>query len=93
MADVHLKAQKPTPSRQAEMPKSGWVGREQSDIKRRLLYALFESYRKSRKLTIRILNLATVDVLGMCLYASPLYNTGVMHSFRIGVLYSYRRGL
>ena len=47
----------------------GWVARIKT-YKRRLLDALFETYRNSRKITIRISNIATVDVLGMCLYAS-----------------------
>ena len=59
------------------------VGCEISDMMKAFTSALFRDELESGKFTIAVKNLATVDVLGMCLYASP---------FR-GLLYSYRRGL
>ena len=49
-----------------------WGGKEGHYIERRLQSALFETYRNLAKISVEILNLATVGVLGMCLYASPL---------------------
>ena len=58
-----------TPDRRAEKPECGWVGSEISDMKRRLS-ALCSRRIESSKFKFGILDLATVDVLGMCLYAS-----------------------
>ena len=57
---------------EGQKPRSGRVGSGSQDIKG--VYKRFVSRRAeiSQITVIRVLNLATVDVLGMCLYASPL---------------------
>ena len=53
-------------------PRSGRVGSGSQDIERRLQALCLRRIVISQITVIRVLNLATVDVLGMCLYASPL---------------------
>ena len=68
---------------EGQKPRSGRVGSGSQDIKG--VYKRFVSRRAeiSQITVIRVLNLATVDVLGMCLYASPLpiwsTNSGFPH--------------
>ena len=48
------------------------MGNELSDIDKAFISALFKTFRNLANYIIVVLNLATVDVLGMCLYAFPI---------------------
>ena len=65
---------------EGQKPRSGRVGSWSQDIKG--VYKRFVSRRAeiSQITVIRVLNLATVDVLGMCLYASPFPKMGILCS-------------
>ena len=54
----------------------GWVARLH-DIERRLLDALFATNRNLANYKIAVESIATVDVRGMCLYASPFSQTAL----------------
>ena len=54
----------------------GWVTRLH-DIERRLLDALFATNRNLANYKIAVESIATVDVRGMCLYASPFSQTAL----------------
>lgn len=57
----------------------GWVGkRESRHDKRRLLSALFLTNWNFATSNDVVMNMATVDALGMCLYTIPLFSSHLM---------------
>ena len=56
--------------------RSGRAGSESSNIIKAFTSALFETYQNLENSNIAVLSIATVDVLGMCLYASPRSKVG-----------------
>ena len=74
----------------------GWEQRESLHFVERRLLNASSLQSKLRTLGIHVADVAMVDVLGMCIYASPLVIVILLRcvlSDSIGVLYSYWRGL